>query len=71
MLDKEEQLKQSKENLRKIFAENPALKQAFRETLDEMSKPENIEKMAKDIHSVVKEVVSIKEAVTSQKSDVE
>ena len=60
MSDREKQLKKSKENLRKIFARNPALKQAFKETLDEMSKPENIEKMAKDIHSVVKEVVNIK-----------
>ncbi|MBU3126757.1 hypothetical protein [Clostridium tagluense] len=53
-LTREEQLEQSKENLRKIFAKNPELKQAFKETIDEMSTPKNIEKMAKDIHSAIK-----------------
>lgn len=65
-LDRAEQLKQleqSKENLRKIFARNPALKQAFRETLDEMSTPENIDKMAKEIHSVIKEFINIKKPI--------
>lgn len=54
MSSSEEKLKQSKENLRKIFLDNPELKQAFKETLDEMSTPENIDKMAKDIHSALK-----------------
>ena len=59
MLNREEQLKQSKENLSKIFAENPDLKKAFKETLDEMRKPENIDKMAKDIHSVIKKYIEL------------
>jgi len=66
MLSREEQLKQSKENLRKIFAENPDLKKAFKETLDEMRKPENIDKMAKDIHSVIKEFIDIKETLKNR-----
>jgi hypothetical protein len=49
MVDKQEELRQSKERLQAIFAKNPELKKAFRETLDEMSKPENIDKMVKDI----------------------
>lgn len=59
MTEREEKLRQSKENLRKIFAENPALKQAFKETLDEMRKPENIDKVAKNICSFAKKVTSI------------
>lgn len=65
-MSNEEKLRQSKENLRKILDENPALKQAFKETIDEMRKPENIEKMAKDIHSVVKEVVNINDCLKNK-----
>lgn len=32
----------------KIFRENPEVKQAFRETIEELKKPENVEKMAKN-----------------------
>ena len=38
----------SRENMKKIFRENPEMKQAFRETIEELKKPENVEKMAKD-----------------------
>lgn len=54
------ELEQSKERLKKIFSENPLLKQAFKETIDEMRTPENVKKMADDIHSVLKEVLNIK-----------
>ena len=59
-LDRKAELEQSKENLRKIFAKNPELKQAFKETLDEMSTPENIEKMAKDIQGAMQAFKNIK-----------
>lgn len=36
----------SKENMKKIFRENPEIKQAFCETIKELKKPENIQKMA-------------------------
>lgn len=36
----------SRENIKKIFRENPAAKQAFHETIEELKKPENIQKMA-------------------------
>jgi len=59
--------KQSKINLRKIFAENPAMKQAFKETLDDMSKPENVKKMANEIHGVIKEFAVIKECLKEKR----
>ena len=36
----------SRENVKKIFKENPDVKQAFKESVDELKKPENIKKMA-------------------------
>lgn len=38
----------SKANVGKIFRENPEVKQAFRESIEEMRKPENVKKMADD-----------------------
>lgn len=38
----------SKENVRKIFKENPEIKDAFRESIEEMRKPENMKKMVDD-----------------------
>ena len=38
----------SRKNVKKIFRENPEIKQAFRETIEELKKPENVEKMAKN-----------------------
>lgn len=40
---------QAKKNLQKIFIENPDLKAAFKETIEELSTPENIEKQSKEI----------------------
>ncbi len=36
----------SRANMKKIFAENPEVKQAFKESVEEARKPENIKKMA-------------------------
>lgn len=41
-------LKCSKENVRKIFKEYPEIKDAFRESIEEMKKPENMKKMVDD-----------------------
>ena len=38
----------SRENVKKIFKENPELKQAFKESIEEMKKPENMKKMVDD-----------------------
>lgn len=35
-------------NLQRSFKENPEFKQAFMESVEELKKPENVEKMAKD-----------------------
>jgi hypothetical protein len=58
--------KSAEENLRKIFSENPDIKQAFKDTLDKMSKPENIEKMSKEIHGVIKKVDEDKKTVNKK-----
>ena len=38
----------SRENVKKIFKEYPELKQAFKESIEEMKKPENMKKMVDD-----------------------
>lgn len=38
----------SKENVRKIFKENPEIKDAFKESIEEMKKPESMKKMVDD-----------------------
>lgn len=38
----------SRKSMKKIFQENPEVKQSFMETIQELKKPENIERMAKD-----------------------
>lgn len=36
----------SRENIRKIFKENPEVKKAFKESVEDLKKPENVKKMA-------------------------
>ena len=38
----------SRENVKKIFKEYPEVKQAFKESIEEMKKPENMKKMVDD-----------------------
>ena len=38
----------SRKNLQKLFRDNPKLKDAFREAIEELRKPENIKKMVDD-----------------------
>ena len=38
----------SRANVQKIFREHPEVKHAFKESVDEMKKPENMEKMVND-----------------------
>lgn len=35
----------SRKNMQKLFRDNPELKDAFRETIEELRKPENVKKM--------------------------
>jgi hypothetical protein len=50
----------SRENMKKIFRENPEIKQAFHETIEELKKPENIEKMAKNIANFMNAVQALR-----------
>ena len=38
----------SRENVKKIFKEYPEVKQAFKESIDELKKPENMKRMVGD-----------------------
>ena len=48
----------SKANIKQIFKENPELKQAFKETVEELKKPENVKKMAEDTAKFMQAVQS-------------
>lgn len=50
----------SRENMKKIFRENPEIKQAFHETIEELKKPENIEKMAKNTANFMNTVQALR-----------
>lgn len=49
----------SRENMRKIFKENPEVKQAFKESIEEMRKPDNIQKMADNTVRFIQVIQSI------------
>lgn len=49
----------SEANVRKIFREHPDVKECFRETLDDLRKPENVKKMAEDFTKVAKQVSEV------------
>lgn len=49
----------SRANVKKIFKENPEVKQAFKESIEEMRKPENIKKMADDTVRFMRAIQSI------------
>lgn len=51
-----EKTKQAREKLKQTLKENPDLAKAFKEALDEASKPENIEKLSGDICGVLAKV---------------
>lgn len=49
----------SRTNLQKTFSEYPEVKQAFKESIEEMKKPENIKKMTDDTVKVMQRIQSI------------
>ena len=49
MEDYHKKAEQAKKNIQELFKKNPELKQAFKETIDEMKKPENVQKAVNDI----------------------
>lgn len=46
----------AKEHLQAMFKEDPELARAYKETIEEMQKPENIERAARQITAVVKKI---------------
>ena len=53
-----------RDNIQRLFKNNPKLRQAFKETVDELSTPENVEKMARAIQAGI---VTIKEVFDNGK----
>ena len=53
----------SRKNVKKIFRENPELKQAFKESIEEMKKPENMKKMVDDTVGFVRAIQSLQRNV--------
>lgn len=49
----------SKANVQKIFKENPEVKQAFKGSIEEMQKPENMKKMVDDTVRFMQTVQSL------------
>lgn len=49
----------SRENVRKIFRENPEVKQAFKESIEKMQKPENMKRMVDNACKFVSTIQSI------------
>lgn len=52
----------SRENVKKIFKENPEVKQAFKESIEEMRKPENMKKMVDDTCHFMSAVQALQKA---------
>ena len=49
----------SRANVQEIFRENPEIKQAFRDSIEEMKKPENLKKFSEDFIKVAKPIVEL------------
>lgn len=45
--------------VQQLFKENPELKQAFKETIEELRKPENIKKMTEDTVKIMRKFQEI------------
>lgn len=49
----------SRSNMRKIFKKNPDVKQAFMESIEEMRKPENLEKISSSFSKFIDTIQSL------------
>lgn len=49
----------SRVNVQKIFKENPEVKQAFKESIEEMKKPENMKRMVDDTVRFMRAIQSL------------
>lgn len=50
----------SRANVRKIFKENPEVKQAYQQSLEEMKKPENLEKMSNSCSKFIDVILKLR-----------
>lgn len=57
----------SKENLRKTFKENPDVAQTFKETIEDLRKPENVKKVAGQMTNVMKKFQAIQDELRRTK----
>lgn len=55
-------MKCSKKAVQAMFHESPELKQAFQETLAELQRPENIQKMTAQITPVIQAVAALRKS---------
>ena len=59
----------SRKNVQAIFKQHPDVKRAFKETVEELKKPENIEKMANDTVKFMKAIQDIQKGSRHVKRD--
>lgn len=64
-----EKAEDSKNSLKKLLDENPDLKQAFRETIEEMKKPENVKKVSNDFAIFLKHLQEVYNESQRRKKD--
>ena len=63
----DETLEQKREKLRAILKADPELARAFKSTLEDMMKPENIESMANTITRTIQGIQKVAEEVRIEK----
>ena len=60
------ELEESRKRVQELFKQNPELKQAFMESIQELKKPENIERMAKDTVRFMQGIQKLQEQAKKQ-----
>lgn len=58
----------SRANMRRIFKENPEVKQAFKESVGEMQKPENMKKMVDDTCKFMEAIQTLKKGMGNRRT---
>ena len=58
----------SKKNVKALFRENPELKQAFIETVEEMKRPENLKKASEDFIKVAEPIMKLHNKITRREN---
>jgi hypothetical protein len=66
-IEMSEKTRQARDRLRESLKANPDIARAFKETIEEMRKPENVQKDAAAILKVMNAVCALQEAVRQNK----